>query len=111
MKIKNAKEKLITCLLIAVIVAVMYLFHIPCPFKAIFSIPCPGCGMTRAYLSLLSFDFVKALEYNPMFWSVPVLLVFYFFDGRVFKKNWINAFVLCSVLAGFFLSWIIRLFI
>ena len=87
MKIKNAKEKLITCLLIAVIVAVMYLFHIPCPFKAIFSIPCPGCGMTRAYLSLLSFDFVKALEYNPMFWSVPVLFVFYFFDGRVFKKK------------------------
>ena len=36
-----------------------------CPFKMLFSIPCPGCGMTRAMLSLLSGNVLQAVSYHP----------------------------------------------
>ena len=46
--------------------------HIPliCPFRAISGIPCPGCGMTRAFLALAEGDFLGALRFNPL--SVPL---------------------------------------
>lgn len=45
---------------------VLLSFFYRCPFYAFFGIPCPGCGMTRAFLSLLRFDFVGAWGWNPM---------------------------------------------
>ena len=36
-----------------------------CPFKALTGIPCPGCGMTRAMLSMTKGDFHGAYTYNP----------------------------------------------
>jgi len=109
MKISKPKEKLITCLVIAVMVAVMYGLGLPCPFKAIFHIPCPGCGMTRAYLSLLRLDFAAAFAFHPMFWSVPILLADYLLDGRIFKWKWLNTALIAGIFLGFFLNWIFML--
>jgi hypothetical protein len=36
-----------------------------CPFKAITGIDCPGCGMTRAIISLIEGNPGNALLYNP----------------------------------------------
>ncbi|MBU1598589.1 DUF2752 domain-containing protein [bacterium] len=36
-----------------------------CLFKEVTHIPCPGCGMTRAFLSLIKGEFWKALSFNP----------------------------------------------
>ncbi len=36
-----------------------------CPFELLTGIPCPGCGMTRAILSLISGNPSCALLYNP----------------------------------------------
>lgn len=36
-----------------------------CPFEALTGIPCPGCGMTRAILSLIAGNFGEAALYNP----------------------------------------------
>jgi hypothetical protein len=36
-----------------------------CPFKALTGIPCPGCGMTRAILSMAKGDFHGAVGHNP----------------------------------------------
>ncbi len=41
-----------------------------CPFRAISGIPCPGCGMTRAFLALAEGDFLGALRFNPL--SIPL---------------------------------------
>ena len=46
---------------------------IPCLFKLIFNIPCPGCGMTRAFRQILKFNFRKAMYYNIL--SVPLLII------------------------------------
>jgi hypothetical protein len=43
-----------------------------CLLKDIFDIPCPSCGMSRAFLSLLLGDIKAALHFHPLFWIFPV---------------------------------------
>lgn len=37
-----------------------------CPFKFITGIPCPTCGITRAYAAVSHLDFAQALGLNPL---------------------------------------------
>lgn len=50
----------------------LYITDIGCIFRAITGVPCPGCGMTRAWLAFLTGHFDAALAYHPLFWCVPV---------------------------------------
>ncbi len=109
-KLQN-KDKLITFGLIVVLVLIMYILNIPCLFKTVFKIPCPGCGMTRAYISLLHLDFKKAFEYNPMFWSVPILFLLYIFDIKIFKKEWANTLLGVLIIVGFLANWLYKLIV
>ncbi|MDY6863391.1 MAG: DUF2752 domain-containing protein [Thermodesulfobacteriota bacterium] len=36
-----------------------------CPFKTLTGIPCPGCGMGRAFLSLAGFQICDAFKFHP----------------------------------------------
>ena len=110
MKITNLKSKLITCIAIAALIAAMIIFEIPCFYRAIFNIPCPGCGITRAYISLFHGDLKKAFEFNFMFWSAPIIFLYYFFDGNLFKKKWIDNIILGLMFTGFLVEWILKLF-
>lgn len=108
-KISNLKDKLISCLLFALIVLIWTIFKFPCVFIGLFNIPCPGCGMTRAFLQFFQFKFVEAFKLNFMFWSFPVLVLYYFFDGKLFKNKWLNNGLLISIFVGFFINWILKL--
>lgn len=44
-----------------------YLVGIPCVFYQITGWQCPGCGITRAILSLLRLDIVQAFRYDLLF--------------------------------------------
>ncbi|HVF42774.1 MAG TPA: DUF2752 domain-containing protein [Pyrinomonadaceae bacterium] len=37
-----------------------------CPFRALTGLPCPGCGMTRAFCALGHGDLSAAFGYNPL---------------------------------------------
>jgi len=37
-----------------------------CPFAALWSVPCPGCGLTRAALLLLRGDWLGAWRMHPL---------------------------------------------
>ena len=50
--------------------------QITCPFKLLFSIPCPFCGLTRALLTLLSGNLKKAIYYNILFFSILLIIIF-----------------------------------
>jgi hypothetical protein len=42
-------------------------FEVPlCPTALLFGIPCPGCGLTRATLALISGDIARALDFHPL---------------------------------------------
>ena len=43
----------------------MALLVIPCPFRLITGLPCPGCGSTRAWIAFLHGDVEAAVAANP----------------------------------------------
>ena len=45
-----------------------------CPSLRVLGLPCPGCGVTRAWLAFLGGDFRTALMYNPLF--LPLTFLF-----------------------------------
>lgn len=109
MKKQKLSEKIITLASIAVLVVVMNILDIACLFKELTGIPCPGCGMTRAYISLLYLDVRSAFHYHPMFWAIPLLVLFYLFDGKLFRQKWLNTTLLVGILAGFIICWVVRM--
>ncbi len=79
-----------------------------CPFHAFTGSPCPGCGMSRAFLLLGQFKIRAALEMNHL--SVPLLflMLLYFFFGRI--PSWLqNDFLIRASLFTILVFWIIRL--
>ena len=49
-------------------------FSIPCPFHALTGLLCPGCGVTRMCLALLTLDLSAAWAANPvLLLLLPVL--------------------------------------
>jgi hypothetical protein len=49
-------------------------FLLPCPFKYLFGIDCPGCGFQRSVLALLRGDFSLSFKLYPP--TVPLLICF-----------------------------------
>lgn len=74
---KQKKDFEALCVILA-FYAVLLLGGITCPIRFLTGISCPGCGMTRAWFSLLKMDLSGAFHYHPLFWLAPVLLVFLF---------------------------------
>lgn len=64
----------------------------PCPLKAAFGIPCPGCGLTRACVAMLRGDFALALGTHAF---APLLLLglLAFAVGGLLPAAWRETFV------------------
>lgn len=76
------------------------LWHLPCVFQWLFGVPCPGCGMTRAWLSVLRGQLTAAFAYHPLFWTVPLLYGYLLADGHLFRRVWVDRVVLGLLLAA-----------
>jgi len=46
-----------------------------CPFKALFGIPCPSCGVTRSAMALATLDIAGAMSINPLATAAWVVLI------------------------------------
>lgn len=108
-RITDLKEKLIFTAGYLLVIGLMWLLDMPCIFMHFLNIPCPGCGMTRAMLSVLRFDIVGAFRYHPMFWSIPIAYLYFLFDGKVFKNKIIDMSILIGIAAGFVIEWIVKI--
>lgn len=109
MEIKNLKQKVLFICVYLSVIAVCWVLKVPCIFLTIFGFCCPGCGMTRAIRSALQLDFVSAFRYHPMFWSVPLIFLFLFLDGGIFKNKKFNYVWLALIGIGFIINWIVKL--
>lgn len=78
-----------------------------CIFRWITGIPCPGCGISRAYISAAGLNIRQALIYHPMFWSVPAGLYFLFRYEKTGKNKY--QIWLCGLAAVWILVYLIRL--
>ncbi len=105
------KQKLIKTIiqLVVVILIIFLLYH--CPFSFFLGISCPGCGMTRAFLSLFRFDFAQAFYYHPLFPLVIVLVLLY----CLYRLHWISlskkviTIIEAVALFAFFFTYMLRL--
>ncbi|MEG1287531.1 MAG: DUF2752 domain-containing protein [Clostridium sp.] len=43
--------------------------------KTFIGVPCPGCGMTRAWIEAISGNFSEAFRFHPLFLAAPILIV------------------------------------
>lgn len=56
---------LILFFLLIVLLGVLTNHRVPCLFHMFTGLDCPGCGMTRAVVSLYYGRFIEAFNYNP----------------------------------------------
>ena len=86
MKLKFYQRILVLSALLFVVILI-WKIEPGCLVQRFLNVPCPTCGMTRAFFALINGDIKLSLNYHPMIWSVPVLMcmfLFYenFFTGR-----------------------------
>lgn len=60
---------------------------VTCVFQAVTGIFCPACGMTRAFLAILNFNFLEACYQNLL--SIP-LFIFLVFSVFMLVKDFIQ---------------------
>jgi hypothetical protein len=92
-----------------------------CPFKAVFGIPCPGCGLTAALDELLHGQMLASLQahaFAPLFLAAFLILgISLILPGRQ-RSQFVGTIsrleqrtgLTAWVLSGLMLYWIIRLF-
>ena len=108
-KIRHLPQKLLFTAAYLLIVVMLRFFGITCIYLALFHLPCPGCGITRALLAALRLDFSTAFSYHPMFLAVPVMYLSFLMDGRLFSNKWMDAAMWCLIGIGFAAVWLTRL--
>jgi len=78
-----------------------------CPFNAATGLPCPGCGITHAFLAMGRLDLPGAYAANPLVFPLAALMALYAF-GRV-PAALRSGKVVNFALAGVLLFWGVRL--
>lgn len=98
----------ISCVfLLFLIPAAMQIFGITCPIKFLTGISCAGCGMTRAWISVLHLQFKDAFYYHPLFFTVPAACVVFFLKKRISKKLYTAFFGV--IIAAFIIVYLYRM--
>ena len=85
---QNLRDFFIITGILGIGALIFYLSDIKCLFKYTVGIPCPGCGLTRAWLSFLKMEWEQAFKWHPLFWMVPIVIIrTAFIKGKVFKNK------------------------
>src|SRR5690554_3644064 len=69
---------------------------VPCIFHELTGLYCPGCGITRTVLSLLSLDFHQAFRFNPLLVFLLPLYIAYSITNR--KRMNISSNVIITIM-------------
>lgn len=90
------RRSLTVAAVIAALYAVMFALGITCPIKYVLGVSCPGCGMTRACLWAVRFDFVAAFHHHPLWvlllpFAVACAILF-----RNKKRSALRLLILCG---------------
>ncbi|MGY8954162.1 MAG: DUF2752 domain-containing protein [Flavobacteriales bacterium] len=64
---------------------------IPCIWKSIFGVHCPGCGLTTAFISLIKLNFNNAFETNWLIFIIVPFGIYYMIQDYVKFQRKYNA--------------------
>lgn len=70
---KNRLLKISIIVLELLFVIIVLKLNVGCFFRNTFGIRCIGCGLTRAFISILNLKFIDAFRYNII--SIPLFIV------------------------------------
>lgn len=106
---KNRKQYLFYLLIVLLIISCVY----KCPYSLLFGIPCPGCGMTRAFFALAQGNVKDAFYYHPLFPLVILLsigwLLNYFKLISITQKQ--KDLILWTSIFLFIITYLIRIYL
>lgn len=92
---------------VVVLYVVLENLGITCPIKFFTGISCAGCGMSRAWLSVLRLDMAGAFRYHPLFFLPPVVLVVILLKSKINIK--IYKIIIFTIIIMFAIVYICRL--
>lgn len=109
-KLRQNRELLLILTVVGIYVAVAYILSLKCPVVWITGFSCPGCGITRALVSVCKLDFAGAWYYNPMiFYLIPAVPVFLI--AQLCKKDKLMQTLLCVTVGLMIAVYLVRLLI
>ncbi len=80
-----------------------------CPFTVLTGLPCPGCGLTRAGVMLLTLDFAGAFRIHPFIYGVVGSVVVFFIERFGLGKDeavWaLRLLIFCGIGMCLFYVW------
>ncbi len=97
------------CAGLAILALGLYALDIGCVFRFVTGVPCPGCGMTRAWLAALCGDLAAAVAYHPLFWAVPAAFALVFAQERLPRGRRVCVVAAGVLVAAFVVLWGVRL--
>ena len=92
---KRRIKKVVKTYLILIIIFISYFIinkytgiYIPCIFKKITGLKCPGCGITHCLFSLVRLQIKKAFYYNPLvFILLPFIILYFIYESYLYIYN------------------------
>ncbi len=81
--------KKIKIILIHIVIAAVIIMccSMGCPIYKIFSVPCPACGTTRAWLCFFRGELKSAFAYNAFFPIIPLYVFLFVHADKSFLRN------------------------
>lgn len=107
MQLKKHKDFIYPVVIIVFVYAIFHFVGIGCPIKFVTGISCLGCGMTRAWLSVLRFDFAAAFYYHPLYMLPPVAAIVYLAKSKINIK--IYKIIMLTIVIAFITMYLYRL--
>ena len=89
----------------------VYLLFVGCPIYRMFGEPCPGCGMTRAFIAAMKLDMKTAFGYHPLFPLFALETIYVLIRGNILKHYTLAPKVEFAIgVASLALLWIVWVF-
>lgn len=94
--VKERRNTVLGISAVAVAYVAMEAIGITCPIKFVTGISCAGCGMSRAWLSVLRADFQSAAYYHPLWFMPVIVLVLVIFRKRIPERVLRGLLIICA---------------
>ena len=101
----NRIKNFIIIIILIIFLYIIAILPVTCIFKSVTGILCPACGMTRAFWSIMNFNFLQATYFNilsiPLFYPFLFWLCLFYFIIRLIIDLIANTFIFIPNLIAF----------